>query len=537
MPKDSRKNKRETGLEFLLPTRELLELSYLKDIIIHWGDDPSLILVGVDSLVLGEAFVDFIKKNSPLPVKLHGAGGRETVFDILRNADQLDAGTAHLLCFYTGVSLQPKDAASNLIFYRDYIPQFKLKIVLIASHLLLNTLIERAYDFYSISGFTGFFTDLSHSIQEDLAPAEHIPGPRPVQEFEKSHEDLNRYRQQAKVIPRVLMKKLFNSAGFAIKISRYDEALTFLGEALRIAKQIADREYQAMIFGNIGHICSDKGEFEKAHENYKAALKIFRTIGDSRKEARVLSEIGYIDSKKGELDKALKSYKKELEIAEMFGDLRGEAVVCNRTGLIYSLKGGFDEALKSHEEALRIFKELGDLNGQACELENIGNIHRQKGYPGDALEYLRKAFKIFRKNGDLHGEADTLRFIGSIFIQGGDLDKALAYLEEGLSISKKINILRLESSYIGYIGNIYELKGDIDNALKCFEEGLDISKKCGDLHLEASHLGYIGHIHELNGEYEEALKHYKEALRIAQKTGDFEIEVLSLGEIGILYLT
>lgn len=533
MPRDKLANSRETGLEFLLPVREQLELSYLKDIIKHWGNNPSLILIGIDSLALGEAFVGFIRKNSPLPVKRHNPKEKANIFNILQNANQLDAGTVHLLFFYNDMADDPQVVASNLIFYRDYIPQFKLKIVLIASHILLKTIIEKAYDFYSISSFSGFFTDLYHAVQEDLEPVKPIPGP--VLEFEKSYEEVNHYRQKENVNLRILMKKLFNSAVLAIEISRYDEALAFLNEAYEITEKIDNREYQAMVLRDIGIIHSLKGEFEVAYQYYMRALKIFREIGNSRQEAQIKNVIKYIKIR-GKFGDTSNFYIKKLEKAEMFDESIRKAVVYNQTGFIQSIKGEFDKALKSHENALDIFKEFEDLNGEAFELEYIGIIYWQMGHPKKALGYLKKALRIFRKNGDLQGEATFLMYLGSIFIDSGDLDNALAYLEKGLELSRKINSLLLESSYFIYIGSIYRFKGDFDHALKCFAEGLAIAKKISDLSLELSHQSYIGQMYRLKGEYAEALKCCEKVLKIVQKTGYFEIEVLNLGEIGVIYL-
>ena len=112
MPQDNKKNK--THIESLLSKQEAAKLSELRDIIIHAGKNPSLILIGTDSSALGEAFVDFVKRHSPIEVKPWRIDNQEEAFTILKNAGQLNPNCFHILCFFTNDSLVPDDDVSSL---------------------------------------------------------------------------------------------------------------------------------------------------------------------------------------------------------------------------------------------------------------------------------------------------------------------------------------------------------------------------------------------------------------------------------------
>ena len=76
MPKNNKKDK--NNIESLLAKAGVVKLPVLKDLLIHSGDNPALILIGVDSAALSDAFTDFIRQYSPSGVKLVKIENRET---------------------------------------------------------------------------------------------------------------------------------------------------------------------------------------------------------------------------------------------------------------------------------------------------------------------------------------------------------------------------------------------------------------------------------------------------------------------------
>ena len=162
MQKDNKSN--IPPVESLLSAKEKIHLSHIEDKLTHTWNLPALLLIGVDSRRLVDAFAAFIDSMSPLPIERYDIENPADASP-LKNADQLEPALFHLFNFFNCRGISWDEVAANLIFYRDYIPQYRLKIVILASHDLLNTIIEKAYDFYSISGFTGFFRDFALAIE------------------------------------------------------------------------------------------------------------------------------------------------------------------------------------------------------------------------------------------------------------------------------------------------------------------------------------------------------------------------------------
>ena len=171
-------------------------------------------------------------------------------------------------------------------------------------------------------------------------------------------------------------------------------ALNFHGKAIRLSREIGDRQGEAKALGNISNISSDKGETDEALKYLKEALKIDREIGYRQGEAFDLSNISNIYSDKGETDEALKYLKEALKIDREIGYRQGEAAELGNIGNIYSAKDEADEALKYHQKALKINREISRRPSEAADLRNIGNIYSDKGETEEALKYLKKAFAI-----------------------------------------------------------------------------------------------------------------------------------------------
>lgn len=142
-------------------------------------------------------------------------------------------------------------------------------------------------------------------------------------------------------------------------IGNLDQALANFEESLSQAREVQDRQTEAVVLGNIGLIYQKKDDLDKALKCYEDALKIDSQIGRREHVAIGLSNIAQIYQAKGDLDSALKYLENALKIAKDIGFREGEASDLDNIGVIYQIKGENDKALRLYEDALKIFKEIG----------------------------------------------------------------------------------------------------------------------------------------------------------------------------------
>ncbi len=459
MPKKKSKKRRKRrnlvrslSLSNLLSRGELLRVADLEDIVLHVGDFPCLCLVAVDSPALEHAFKQLMEEKSPIGVKCHQLVEIEQVFNILRLSEKLDNNIFHVFPLYRiDHVLDPLKVASNLMFYRDYIPQYKLKIALICSHRLLETIAGKAYDFFSIASFKKYFTDFSRKVQQDLADNKQT-GAR--KDYEKRLQDLEEYRQSNNVIDAVLLRKLFGTAASAQLIYEIDNALLLYDEAFHLAERLNEIEYQAQVYSSLGEIYKDKGDLEQALTFFHQALDVFQQIGHQQGVAQVLGRVGVVYFDRNELKQAFENFQQALEINRKIDHIDGVATELSHIGSFYQNGGNREEALKNHKEALNIFRTTGNQNSEAAQLVNIAMIYRIDGRYDVALKLLGEALSIYRETGNRKGLANVLGNIGFIYKNRGDIDEAIKYHNKALEISRAAGLRLSEANNQGNTNNI-----------------------------------------------------------------------------------
>ena len=218
-------------------------------------------------------------------------------------------------------------------------------------------------------------------------------------------------------------------------------------------------------YNNIGLICEDQGNYEKALECHSKSLGIKKEIGDKKGMASCYNNIGNIYKDQGNYEKALEYHSKALAIFEEFGDKKGMADSYNNIGNIYAIQGNYEKALEYYSKSLSIRKELGDKIGMGISYNGIGVIFHEQGNYEKVLEYFSKSLAIKEEIGDKKGMASCYNNIGNIYFDQGNYDKALEYYSKSVSIRKEIGDKKGIAYSYNNIGNIYKEQGNYEKAL------------------------------------------------------------------------
>jgi tetratricopeptide (TPR) repeat protein len=195
---------------------------------------------------------------------------------------------------------------------------------------------------------------------------------------------------------------------------------------------------QSVSLNNIGHVFQIQGNLEKSLKYYQQALKINREIGNKDGEAVNIGNIGVIYRIQGNLKYALKYYQQALEINREIGNKEREAGIISNIGVIYRIQGNLEKALKYYQQALEIDKKIGFKEGKANDINNIGVICKFQGKPKEALKNYQQALEINRGIGNKDGEAVNIYNMGDIYLIQGNPKKALYHYKEALKIYKTL---------------------------------------------------------------------------------------------------
>jgi tetratricopeptide (TPR) repeat protein len=204
-----------------------------------------------------------------------------------------------------------------------------------------------------------------------------------------------------------------------------------------------ETEISGYLLGSLGSLYGQIGLYEKSIDCSEKALKIAREMGNRQGEGATLGNLGNAYLYRGQVEKAIKCHKDALVIAREIGDRSGEGNALGSLGLAYSDLGQVDKAIRYYEDGLVITREIGDRRGEGANLGNLGNAYRDLGQVEKAIGYYEDAMVIAREIGDRRGEGANLGNIGLAYSDLGQVERAIEYYENALTIGKEIKDPRI----------------------------------------------------------------------------------------------
>ncbi|GAA0596151.1 BTAD domain-containing putative transcriptional regulator [Kutzneria viridogrisea] len=180
---------------------------------------------------------------------------------------------------------------------------------------------------------------------------------------------------------------------------QYDEALRCYEEALRLSREIGDRQCTATALNDLGAAYADTDRAEEALEHFRQSLEIFAELGDRGCEGMAMYNMAKTHQGLGQFDTALGHLCESLDLVRQTGDRRCEAAGLTEFAAIHHVIGRLDEARAQAVHALEIFNELGDRHGAARVLRTLGAVQRDSGEPEAARQSWTRALEVFDELG------------------------------------------------------------------------------------------------------------------------------------------
>ncbi|MBI5893657.1 MAG: tetratricopeptide repeat protein [Deltaproteobacteria bacterium] len=196
----------------------------------------------------------------------------------------------------------------------------------------------------------------------------------------------------------IILNKI-NIARTCLKISRYDEALSSIQDAVQMAESEKDNLLLSEAYATLSKYHYLKGKTDESIKYLEMAIDIdrrngFPSIGDKLN----LKALAY--KEKGELDKSLDILNEAMKKNQGAERKAGISDSYRITAGILLLKKQFEYAKQNFENALAIDKELGRPNAIALDLSGLASIHIEKGDYRGALDYLKRAYDVNTANND-----------------------------------------------------------------------------------------------------------------------------------------
>lgn len=188
--------------------------------------------------------------------------------------------------------------------------------------------------------------------------------------------------------------------------------------ALDSAEQVGDPAAQAMVLNGLGVACSDLSRYDEAISYHQQALRLERATGDRSGQAWNLNNLGVAYSDLGRLRQAHDCFRQAVELHEQAGSCHGQGIALANLGDSCRGLGDLDAATGHLREAIAIQRTIGD-HAARYTYSCLGDVQLAQRRPAAAVESYRLALAASRQAGDRWQTAivqtrlaDSLRALG-----------------------------------------------------------------------------------------------------------------------------
>ncbi len=347
-----------------------------------------------------------------------------------------------------------------------------------------------------------------------------------------------------------MSRALFYLGDAHYNLSKYDVAINFYNDAIRIESLAGNDSVIAVLETNIALSYMNANKFELAFEHYSNALRIQESLGDKKSASLsnfymganqhslsdfpsslnfynaaleyalkvndlefitdIYNNLGIVYFDLGSFEKALDLYMKSLKIAEELKDKQKTAYALNNIGIVYYDWGNKEKALEYYQKSMRMDEEIGDKEGIADSYNNIGIIYSDWDQNTLAINYYTKALEIYKEHNDIVGIGDAKQNIGESFAVLGRYDEALESLFESLEIGKEVGSSGGLSYIYQSIAVVYSIMGNYSLALDYNTKSYNIADSIGLTHMKMTNLELFYEIYEKKKEFVKAMNYFKE---------------------------
>ena len=228
----------------------------------------------------------------------------------------------------------------------------------------------------------------------------------------------------------------FNNRGIHHKNKgEYDRAIQDYNQALKI-----DPQY-ALSFNNRGNAYNSKGQHDRAIQDYDQAIKI------NPQYASAFFNRGNTYNSKGQHDRAIQDYDQAIKINPQSAN-----AFLNR-GVVYNSKGQFDRAIQDYDQAIK-------LEPSAVLFTNRGVAYNSKGQFDRAIQDYDQAIKLDPN----YADAFTNR--GVAWVNKKDYDHAIADYSEAIRLNPNSALAFTNR------GSAWSNKKDYDRAVADYTEAI-----------------------------------------------------------------
>jgi signal transduction histidine kinase len=183
-----------------------------------------------------------------------------------------------------------------------------------------------------------------------------------------------------------------------MRLKQYDDAVKYLEMSLEINRGRNDARNIALNLTNLGGVCLETDELDKALEYYKQAYQIYKTIGPELLEiGDIYNNIAEVYEQQHQYTKALENLFKAYKLYQKQNYLQGITMTLVNMGNIYTAQGRYEEAEAVLDSSLRVAIRAESRANQKNILWAMANNYYKAGSYQKAYEYYDQYQEIYKE--------------------------------------------------------------------------------------------------------------------------------------------
>ncbi|WP_222439105.1 tetratricopeptide repeat protein [Echinicola salinicaeni] len=263
-----------------------------------------------------------------------------------------------------------------------------------------------------------------------------------------------------------LSASLLNLGTAYEELGDFDEAISYLKEALSMAEANQNEQRVSYSLNNLGNVYMQLGNYPLAQEHFQKSLYTNERLGDSISMASNLGNIGSIYNIQNDLDKAMQSFVRSLGIYERINSQQGISNTLNGIGTIYEEMGDYSSALTNYIEALQISKQIESNSEIPYILNNIGSTYLKLKDYKLANQYYSESEIISLENESKETLSGAYIGLSRTLSNQKEYGPALSHALKAQEISKSSGFLNYQKEASEILAKIYEALGNYKKALE-----------------------------------------------------------------------
>jgi two-component system, sensor histidine kinase PdtaS len=308
------------------------------------------------------------------------------------------------------------------------------------------------------------------------------------------------------------------------RLGNFDKALNNHFEALDFYRRTGNQRNEGNVLLEIGQDYLDKGVYPEARTYLLNALKTAKAIADKRTVSNIYDKLIYWYNIQGNTVEATKLMYESLRLNEAMGNITGIATATSMLARNAETLGNYEEALKFYKQSLEAIKAGDDKIEEASLHGYIANIYVETRKFQQAQGHYASALELagIMKDAQLLGE--LYRSMGNMHRLWGNYEEALKDCklseEKFKSVADRQNLAGLYAE----MGMLYTGLKNYNLAKQSFAAAMEINKQLNSSMPMADYYSGIELLDSATGNWKDAYLHHKKYVAI--KDSSFNKETL-----------